>query len=408
MQTVVLLEFFDLPDFSKSKHVICVTQRAYERVLCALYGNEFPEQIVNSLLYPDVHVQFFGSDPFDFTQVSLDGEHTLRDYLPPVPFDIVVQDIHKLTSFVHSDSYVYTQPNGDTYASSSQFFPTDKNLLGMLEFARCLYARLLCFEHSPKPQRKNVRRTLYVQGGGQHGTTCWGLASAMLRHAPTPFEYFAGDSFGSVVAVLCALDPVGEHLFFERMVETCRRLRLDEADRNVTGEVAIEFAQTALGEYVDKTLAELDLPVDIIVTGLARGVEHAVLNKHTAPNMKLGDAVIASMSIPVVIGEHLGYFDGAILAHEYVQTLSSDSVVVGIQCSSTVPKGFLSTMFGTFGGSIEKIASLWASINVDMNDDDRLRMVPVRDPSVSVLGGWIGTTSWHVLNFHYGFESIAV
>jgi hypothetical protein len=398
---VVLLEFFDLPDFSQCKNVVCVTQRAYERVLSALYGNEYPEQIVSELLFPDVSVRFFDSDPFDPTQVSLDGDHTLRDYLLPVPIDIVVHDIHKLTSFVHSDSYVYTRPNGETYSSFSNLLPTDKNVLGMLEFARCLYARLLYFQHTPKPPRKNVR-TLYVGGGGQHGTTCWGSASSVLRQS-TPFEYYAGDSFGSVIAVLCALDPSGEQMFFERMIQTCHSMRLDEADRNLTGAVAIEFAQTALQGYVDKTLAELDLPVDILVTVNAKGVEHAIFNRHTAPDMKLGDAVVASMSIPVIIGEHFGCFDGGTLAHEYVQTLSSDSVAVGIQCNQKVTS--LSSMFGTFGGSIEKIVNLWLYLNSG-TVHEKQQLVPVRDPNVSVLGGLIGTTSWHILNFQHGFDAI--
>lgn len=410
MQTVVLLEFFNLPDFSQYKNVICVTQRAYERVLSALYGNEYPEQIVTELLYTDVLV-FRNTDlpPFDFTQVPLDGEHTLRDFLPPVPIDIVVQDIQNLTSFVHSDTYVYTQPNGDTYSSHSNIIPGDSNILSFLEFVRCLYARMYTYTHSPKvvPQKS---RTLYVRGGGQHGTIGWGAVSAVLRHTTTPFEYFAGDSFGSAIAVMCALDKEGTVLFFDRLIDTCHRMQLDERNRSLDRDAAIEFICTSLHDYIDRTLADLNLPVDILVTNLARGAEHAVLNRHTAPNMKLKDALVASMSIPIIIGEHSGYFDGCLTAWDYVDRLGDDSVVVGLTTSNITLHAL--SMFGSSGSAITGMIHMWQQLT-GQNDvlhsykPYRQFCVPTRDPNVSVLGGMIGTTSWHILNFQFGFDAVS-
>ncbi len=408
MQTVVLLEFFDIPDFSKCKHIICVTQRAYERVLSALYGNEYPEQLVCELLYPDVCVQFFGSEPFDSTQISLDGEHTLRDYLPPVPIDIVVRDIHQLTNFAHKDSYVYTQPNGGAYLSD--VVPGDTNILSFLEFVRCLYARMLCYKHSPKAAPPNPRRTLYVRGGGQHGTVGWGAVSAVLRHASAPFEYFAGDSFGAAIAVISALDISGTQLFFDRVIETCHRMQLDERNRPLDRNAAIEFVCESLHEHIDRTLSDLDLPVDILVSNLARGVEHAVLNRHTAPDMKLKDALVASMSIPVIIGEHSGFFDGGLTAWDYVDRLGADSVVVGLATSNMSMEAL--SVFGSSGIAIDGLVRMWQELTGQKDafcchKPYRQLCVPVRDPNVSILGGMIGTTSWHILNFQFGFDAVS-
>jgi hypothetical protein len=409
-KAVVLLEFFDLPDFSQYEYIICVTQRAYERVLSNLYGNDYPEQIVTELLYPDVCVQFFGTTPFDFSQVSLDGEHTLRDYLPPVPFDIVVQDIHKLTSFVHSDSYVYTRPNGDTYFSVSNVRPGDTNILSFLEFVRCLYARMFCYIHSPKVSPSKPR-TLYVRGGGQHGTVGWGAVSAVLRHSTSnPFEHFAGDSFGSAIAVISALDNTGETLFFDRVVETCHRMQLDERNRPLDRDAAIEFVCESLHEHIDRTLSDLNLPVDILVTNLARGVEHAVLNRHTAPDMKLKDALVASMSLPFVIGEHFSYFDGGLTAWDYVDRLGDNSIVVGLATSNMSMEAL--SVLGSSGTAVSSLLKMWQKLTGQYDVLHSYKpyeqfCVPTRDFNVSILGGMIGTTSWHILNFQHGFEIVS-
>jgi hypothetical protein len=408
---IVLLEFFDLPDFSQCKHVICVTQRAYERVLSALYGNEYPEQLVTSLLHPDVCVSFSDSEPFDLSQVALDGEHTLRDYLPPIPFDMVVQDIRKLTSFVHSDTYVYTQPNGGMYLSN--ITPGDSNILSFLEFVRCLYARMLCYTHSHRKEKDSSPtkpRTLYVRGGGQHGTVTWGAVCAVLRNTSEPYEHFAGDSFGAAIAVMCALDKPGTALFFDRVIDTCHRMQLDTQNRPLNKEAAIEFVCTSLHEHIDRTLSDLDLPVDILVTNLERGVEHAVLNRHTAPDMKLKDALIASMSIPVIIGEHCSYLDGGLTAWDYVGRLGPESTVVGLAMGPNVFMQQTFGMFGSAGTAVNGLMQMWQDLTGQKdvlcchNKPYQQFCVPVRDPDVPLLGGTVGTTSWHILNFQYGFD----
>jgi hypothetical protein len=409
MQTaVVLLEFFDLPDFAQYKNVICVTQRAYERVLSALYGNDYPEQIVTELLFPDVCVTLFeNTNPFEMTQVPLDKEHTLRDHLPPVPIDIVMQDLHKLTTFVHSDTYVYTRPNGDTYQSLSNIVPGDTNILSFLEFVRCLYARMFVHSHSPKVVVPEKPRTLYVRGGGQHGVVGLGATSAVLRHTREPFKQFAGDSFGAAIAVMCALDNTGELLFFDRVIETCHRMQLDERNRPLDRESMVEFVCAYLHEYIDRTLSDLNLPVDILVTNLERGAEYAVLNRHTTPNMKLKDALMASMSIPVIIGEHSGYFDGGLTAWDYVDRLGNDSIVVGLATSNVSMHAL--NMFGASGIAVAGLVQMWQKLtgqNDELHSYNPYRQicVPLRDPTVYLLGGMIGTTSWHILNFQFGFE----
>lgn len=410
VQAVVLLEFFQLPDWDQYKHVICVTQRAYERVLSALYGNEFPEQIVTELVHPDVCVRFFGSEPFDCTQVKLDGQHTLRDYLPPIPLDIVVQDLQRLANFEHLDTYVYSKPDGGYYSLYKTITPGDTNVLSFLEFARCLYARLFCFTHSPKVQPSKPR-TMYIRGGGQHGTICWGGACAVLRHSVEPFTYFAGDSFGAAVAVMCALDPSGQHLFFDRMMQVCHRMKLDESDQPLNREAALGFVRHSLHEYIDRTLSELDLPVDILVSNLERGVEHAVLNRHTAPDMKLGDALVASMSIPVIIGEHFQCLDGTLTAWDYVERLGPESIVVGL-ATTKMPMGLLRA-FGLCGSALVGLVDMWQDLTgqksgaIESYRPFRQFCIPAREPDVSTIGGSIGTTPWHILNFQFGFDQVS-
>jgi hypothetical protein len=409
MQTVVLLEFFELPNFHEQKHILCVTQQAYERVLSSICDNECPEQIVTKVLYDDVVVTLWGqTEPFDFTQVARDGSHTLRDFLPPPPPFANFADLKALASFPHSDSYVYTPPNGDTYKQSLHPEPGDSNIVSIVETFRCWYARMLFFARTHTPKQTGTPNTLYVRGGGQHGTVVWGAASAVLRTLAQPFDRFAGDSFGAVVAVLCALDPTGEKLFFERMIETCSRMKLDDEDRRLSSEVAIQFAHSALHDYIHLTLAELDLPVDILVANLETGMECRVLNRHTAPDMTLGDALVASMSIPVVIGEHYGCFDGGMVAHEYLAQLDDKCTVVGVTSFSNLSG--LVEMFGPLGFVTESVFNQWLALN---SAGDPLYCtkpfhqfaIPARE-QVSVFGGSIGRTSWHVLNFNHGFETV--
>jgi predicted acylesterase/phospholipase RssA len=252
---------------------------------------------------------------------------------------------------------------------------------------------------------------LYVRGGGQHGTVGWGAVSAVLRHSTSnPFEHFAGDSFGSAIAVISALDNTGETLFFDRVVETCHRMQLDERNRPLDRDAAIEFVCESLHEHIDRTLSDLNLPVDILVTNLARGVEHAVLNRHTAPDMKLKDALVASMSLPFVIGEHFSYFDGGLTAWDYVDRLGDNSIVVGLATSNMSMEAL--SVLGSSGTAVSSLLKMWQKLTGQYDVLHSYKpyeqfCVPTRDFNVSILGGMIGTTSWHILNFQHGFEIVS-
>jgi hypothetical protein len=399
MKVFVLLEFFRVP--TRASSIICVTRRAYTHVLKFC--------VKNSLTH--IKIYLFGEKrPFAFlTQTIPDDDE--------VSVASSIDELTRLIAFANilksprDYPILLAPPDGSLYAGRP--LASDQHLIGLVEFARCLYARMLYFERTATPMSTiPVRaKTLYVRGGGQHGTIVWGGASALLRHlATTPFEYFAGDSFGAAVAVASALDPTGERLFYERMVETCTRMKLDEVDRPLNRDVAIEFVQSSLHEYIDQTLGELNLPVDIVVSSISRGLEVAVLNKDTAPDVKLGDALIASMSIPVVVGEHFGYFDGGLTAWDYVNRLGADSVVVGLS-TADMPLEKLQ-LFGPLGDAVLGIISMWCDFS-GQNSEHAVSYkpykqfcIPTRDTSVSVAGGSIGTTSWHVHNFQHGFDTV--
>lgn len=411
MQAIVLLEFFELPAFDQYKNVLCVTQRAYERVLSKLCGNDFPEQIVTQLPSKPVRVRL-GLDgvPFDFSQLNPNGQQTLRDLLPQPPVDIVVQDIQKLWDFKikynRSPSDVFALPNGNLYAQTSTLFPGDENLLGFLEMARCLFARQILYTYQPYESVRTAR-TLYIRGGGQHGTICWGALAAVLRNnADRPFERFAGDSFGSALAVIAAIDASGSgRLYYDRMIEVCHNMKLDEMDRVLDRDAAISFAMFSLREFVDKTLGELKLPVDILVTSIEAGMSCEVWNAETMPDVKLGDALVASMSIPMFIGAHSKCFDGVITAYEYTDSLTENSTTITIGAPIDLSKFQL---FGTCGLVVGELIRNWRFFSgFDHNRSVRgvkNIMLTVRDTNVSIMGGSIGTTPWHILNFQYGFD----
>jgi hypothetical protein len=413
-RAIVLLEFYQLESNlslgEEVVEVVCVTQRAYERVLSKLCDNEFPEQIVTQLPSKPVRVRFgLGGEPFDFSKLNPNGEQTLRDILPSPPIDIVVQDIQNLwnfkTKYVQTPNDIFAQPNGDAYDSMTP--PDDQHILGILEIVRCLYAQQLVYMHQPNPTVRTAR-TLYVRGGGQHGTIAWGALSAVLRQAEQPFDRFAGDSFGSALAVMAALDSSGSgHLFLDRVIDVCHHMNLDEEDRPLNREAALEFVQFSLHEHIHKTLGELNLPVDILVSNINTGIEHTVWNAQTMPNVTLGDALVASMSIPVFIGAHSGCFDGGLTANIYTDGLTSNSVVITLGCSS-MDLTKLAGVAGACGSVLCEIVSNWQELSGQtghrsMNGAKQI-LLTVLDPDVSILGGSVGTTSWHVLNFQHGFD----
>ncbi len=410
-RAIVLLEFHHV-EFEEVEEVVCVTQRAYERVLSKLCDNEFPEQIVTKLPSNQIQVRFgLNGTPFDFAQINPNGNQTLRDFLPKPPVDIVVQDIRDLwyfkTSYSHTNNNdIFATPDGEMYAQTSSLFPGDNHILGFLELARCVFARQLL--HLYQPNKSIItRRTLYIRGGGQHGTITWGALSAVLRQSEqNPFERFAGDSFGSALAVIAAIDASGGgRLYYDRMIEVCHRMKLDESDRPLDREAALDFAKYSLNEYVDKTLGELDLPVDILVTSIETGMELAVWNAETKPDVTLGDALVASMSIPAFIGAHSGCFDGGITAYEYTDRLGENSVVITLGCVVDLSKFQL---LGTTGDVAREIVANWRLFSgfekVRSVHGSKQIFLTVRDPSLSIWGGSVGTTSWHVLNYQHGFD----
>lgn len=407
-RAIILLEFhkFESSLFS-FEEIVCVTQRAYERVLSNLCDNDFPEQIITQLPATPIRVRFgLNGSPFDFSQLNPDGTQTLRDFLPRPPIDIAVQDLQNLwnfkTEYVQTPNDVFAVPDGNSY---TEVMVGDGHILGFLEFARCLYAQQTIYIHQPNPTVRTAR-TLYIRGGGQHGTIMWGALSAVLRQTEQPFERFAGDSFGSALAVMAALDPSGSH-YLDRVIEVCKHMKLDEADRPLNRDGALEFVKFSLHEHIHKTLGELNLPVDILVSKIDTGVEHAVWNAQTMPDTTLGDALVASMSIPVFIGAHSGCFDGGLTAHHYADGLSSNSVVMTLGCSTSIDLSKFD-LAGTCGSALRQIIQNWQILSGhleprSMNGAKQVSLT-VRDPDVSILGGSIGTTSWHVLNFQHGFD----
>ncbi len=392
--------------------IICVTQRAYERVLSKLCDNDFPEQVVTQVPTTPVQVRFgLGGAPFDFTQLRTDC--TLRDFLPKPPVDIVVQDLRNLwnfkTEYIPSQKDTFATPNGSLYSQTSTLLPGDDHILGFLELARCLFARQILHLFQPNTSILTPR-TLYVRGGGQHGTVTWGALAAVLsvqqQAGQTTFDRFAGDSFGAALAVIAAIDASGSGpLYYDRMIEVCHRMKLDESDRPLDREAALDFAKFSLHEYVDKTLGELNLPVDILVTGIETGMEHAVWNAQTKPEVTLGDALVASMSIPVFIGAHSGCFDGGITAYEYTDRLGANSTVITLGAAVDLSK---LQLFGTSGEVAREIVANWRTFSgfeeVRSVHGAKQISLTVRDPSLSIWGGSVGTTSWHVLNFQHGFD----
>lgn len=405
---IILLEFHEL-DLQDMNEVICVTQRAYEKILSKFCDNDFPEQLVTQVPSRPVQVRFgLNAAPFDFSQIHPNGNQTIRDFIPSPPVDIVVQDIQNLWKFkleyVRNPTDVFATPDGKAYA---EVMIGDGHILGFLEFARCLYAQQLVYIHQPKPTVR-AARTLYIRGGGQHGTVAWGALAAVLRQSEQKFERFAGDSFGSALAVMAALDPSGsDALYLDRVIEVCHHMKLDESDRPLNRNAALEFVKFSLHEHIDKTLGELNLPVDILVSKIDTGIEHTVWNAQTMPNITLGEALVASMSIPVFIGEHSGCFDGGLTAHTYTDGLTSNSVVVTLGCSSSINL----TMFdlvGICGSVLRDLVSNWQKLSGHLEPRSvhgaKQVSLTVRDPNVSILGGSVGTTAWHVLNFQHGFD----
>ena len=407
---IVLLEFYKIDDLLEMNEIICVTQRAYERVLSTLCDNEFPEQLITQIPSKPVQVRFgLNGAPFDFSQINPNGTQTIRDFISRPPVDIIVQDIKNLwnfkTNYVREPNDAFATPDGKMYAEAGESFPDDSHLLGFLELSRCLYARQLLHIYQPHPTLRTAR-TLYIRGGGQHGTISWGALSGVLRQSDHPFERFAGDSFGSVLAVIAALDSSGcGNLYYDRLVEVCKSMDLDQSDRVLDREAALDFTKFSLHEYMDKTLGELDLPVDILVTQIQTGMDSAVWNAQTKPDMKLGDALIASMSIPSFIGAHSGCFDGGLTAYEYTDLLVENSVVITLGCHADLSKLL---HFGTSGVVAREIVSNWRTFSgfehVRSVHGAKQISLTVRDPNVSILGGSVGTTAWHVLNFQHGFD----
>jgi predicted acylesterase/phospholipase RssA len=421
---IVLLEFFEIPpDLEETKRIVCVTQRAYEHVLLHLCGKTNRNEVIRDVVpVTDIQVFLFGqTEPFDF-EVLNGCDKSLSDVLQPQRFAMneLLQDLEILTTFANSiqkkkkKRYVFAPPNGDLYHNQGggDVVPGDGSMVAFLEFARCLYARMLYYEHTRTTRSTTTvhEKTLYVRGGGQHGTIVWGGVGAILRRHR--FEYYAGDSFGAAIAVMAALDPTGERLFFDRVLETCTRMKLDEGDRPLNRDVAIEFVQSSLHEYIDRTLGELDLPVDIMVSNLSYGVEHAILNRSTAPDMKLGDALVASMSIPFIVGEHFGFLDGGLTAWNYVDRLGADCVVVGLGGVVDGTPWDKLRHFGALGDATVGIVEMWRKFSGQCeplkspSKPHEHFCIPTRDSNVSILGGSIGTTSWHVLNFQHGFEVV--
>lgn len=288
-----------------------------------------------------------------------------------------------------------------------------------------VFEKTLLKENRVEPQ---PIKTLFIRGGGQHGSCLMGVAARVT--STEPFERFAGASFGAAIAALLAL----RLNILDQLVHVCESMGLGHPDgfeRRLDGDVALAFV---LGLFpnasvdvvgvqkpiVEQTLGELNLDLDIVVTRVS-DLEPVVLNATTAPHVRLVDALRASMGIPIFIGcceiDGTMYMDGDLTSYTYIEGLSEDSVVVGLEMGTTAAaartclfdESLLSTFIGE-GSLIEKVKFLfdhflvWFRAGYDFVGRARRAYVTIRDPSISICGGPTGSTSWHLLNFDHGAQ----
>lgn len=416
-----------------SGHVRFSDITSYENVICVTY-----EALVKSVMTLKNVKRVTDVGPNPSTKVHLKYRHH-HVILQPGQVTSTVEelarhDIERPTGFsfmIEIDEWEYFFRNRDnntqhTFARVKTSTPptTKKTLVSALLPAPSITTMFETIVNpvAKKPPTlllKSKKKTLFVRGGGQHGSVVMGAVANVLRD--TSFERFAGASFGAAVAALAAL-----HLdILDRLVHVCESLNLGHPDgfeRTLDGDVALAFIRDLFPDgLIERTLGELNLELDVVVTRVS-DFEPVILNAETAPNVRLVDALRASMGIPFFIGcceiEGIMYMDGDFTSYTYIENyMDESSVVVGLVASESESCLFNESMLQGFigheGSIIEKVKFLfdqflvWFKEKYSFVGRCHKSYVSIRDPSVAICGGPTGSTTWHLLNFEHGVTTTA-
>lgn len=127
------------------------------------------------------------------------------------------------------------------------------------------------------------------------------------------------------------------------------------------GLVDITKLQNVLKQYLDKTFAEVDIPLYIVAT-LSSTNETIIFSKENSPDMPIWLAVSASICIPIfftpVVIEGKKYTDGGVTANFYLDLFSDSSNVIGLKFrakskNSEEPKSLVEYLMNNLNSLIE-------------------------------------------------------
>lgn len=362
------------------------------------------------------HRVFFHGNP-----LQLDGTQTAQDV-----YDLAVQALPLDTITVADDAYdlslvrVHKLPPTYTVVSCDSTFDSvdDCAIVPFVHFVRWMMGKTLV--RTPGcvvPPFEADDRPVFLYGGGQNAMQTFGsyAAYANLTGHLAAKHTLAGASMGAVVAAsYVSVGDVG--VVYDRFVEAVHQLAGHKADKS-----CIESAlRLMLGDRSHETFEDLfkrtQQRLDVLVTDV-KTCKPCVYNYVTKPHVRVLDAVLASCSIPLVIGLHRidGQLlcDGELYAHEYIPAVSC--VIDYTSTRSAVQHVFSGPMFETFRSASSPFASVMAAVR-KMTDSyvaaranvshPKLVKVPMDMSLFTEITADFADASRHVANYAHGFTWI--
>ncbi len=418
MKKIVISEVIRLSDTKESDEIICVTQSSFIRTLMRMCRVRSVHEIITKTPHTFMYIKYRS---IEIRRSSIRvGEDRIKDLFDSEePLFVYLQKIDDWNYFVNTFDFKSEQYEVIPLRSNLSYEMNMESIIGMLEFLEMSMIRH--FSPIESTPRSIYEPTLFIHGGGQHGSVLIGATTAALEKLGSrSFTRFAGASFGAAIAATLALR---NKTLYEALNDCCQSMKLYEtrySEKIVNGDVALQFVQGFLTpEENEKTLGELNLNVDILVTRIP-DLSMYVLNAQTAPNVKLKDALKASMGLPVVIGSTtletaegtMCFIDGNFYAETYLKSLkhpgSTEVKLAGstgiVDLSSLLEENsigkrvfdFAQHVFAFF---IEKFERQYLPYQV---------ITDVRDKDQPVFGGAVGSTTWHLLNYEFGFKEARI
>jgi hypothetical protein len=358
---------------------------------------------------------------FHGTELRLDGTMTGQEV-----YDLAVQALPLDTLQIADDTYdlslvrVHKLPLGDEVVSCDSTFDAvgDQGVVPFVHFVRWFMGKTLVRASGLEPDCtvppfEPEDRPVFLCGGGQNAIQTFGAYAAYAKSTGhlDQKRSLAGASMGAVIAA-SYVSAGDTGVVYDRFVRCLEEIAGHRAEKS-TLERAL---RVLLADKSHETFEDLFLRrgqrLDVVVTDV-KSCKPCVYNWITTPRVPILDAVLASCSIPFVLGVHeidrKLLCDGEIYAYRYLSSSNVPFVVIDyIPKQSAIRNAleglrFASGPFASVMCAVKQLVENYSSSRYSYGSNVVIR-VPMDDVLFMELSADFAGVAHHIQSYNHGYS----